>query len=489
MVEHFDVVVVGAGLSGIGAAWHLQDRSPDRSYVILEGRERLGGTWDLFRYPGIRSDSDMYTLGFSFKPWTNAKAIADGPSILRYLEETSREYGIDEHIRYGIRVESAAWSTERAAWDVVARRGEETLRFRCNFLFLCTGYYNYAQGYTPDFAGVEDFAGRVVHPQFWAGDIDYAGKRVVVIGSGATAVTLVPELAKQAAHVTMLQRSPTYVVSRPAEDRIANGLRSFLPATVAYGITRWKNVLLQQIFYRLARKRPDKVKERMVAMVRDHLGPDYDVETHFTPSYNPWDQRICLVPDADMFDAIRSGKAEVVTDHIDRFVAEGIRLKSGELLKADLVVTATGLELQLISDIKLCVDGVPVNLSKALTYKGMMLSDVPNMALSFGYTNASWTLKADLTSAYVCRLLNAMKKRGLRQVTPRLSAPVEEQPFLDFTSGYVQRAMERFPKQGTRKPWRLNQNYSRDLMALRFGGIDEEMEFSNPAPKAARVAA
>lgn len=489
MAEHFDVVVVGAGLSGIGAGWHLQDRCPDRSYVILEGRERLGGTWDLFRYPGIRSDSDMYTLGFSFKPWTDAKAIADGPTILAYLEETAREYGIDKHIRYGIRVESAAWSTEHARWEVVARRGDQVQHFTCNFLYMCTGYYNYARGYTPEFAGVGDFEGEIVHPQFWTSDVNYAGKRVVVIGSGATAVTLVPELAKQAAHVTMLQRSPTYVVSRPAEDKLANRLRRLLPATVAYGLTRWKNVLLQQFFYRLARNKPERAKQHLVQMVREELGPDYDVETHFTPRYNPWDQRICLVPDADMFAAIRDGTAEVVTDHIDRFVPRGIQLKSGKLLEADLVVTATGLELQMVSDIQLSVDGAPVELSKAMTYKGMMLSDVPNMALCFGYTNASWTLKADLTSAYVCRLLNAMKKRGLRQVTPRLEAPVEEHPFLDFTSGYVQRAMERFPKQGARKPWRLNQNYARDLMALRFGGIDEEMEFSNPEPRASKDAA
>lgn len=483
MAEHFDVVVVGAGISGVGAAWHLQDRTPERSYVILEGRERLGGTWDLFQYPGIRSDSDMYTLGFSFKPWTNAKAIADGPSILGYLDETVREHGIGNHIRYGIRVERAAWSTESAKWEVIARRGDEQLSFTCNFLYLCTGYYNYERAYTPDFEGTSDFRGRIVHPQFWDKDVDYSGKRVVVIGSGATAVTLVPELAKQAAHVTMLQRSPTYVVSRPAEDKLANRLRRMFPAKIAYGITRWKNVLLQQFFYRLARKRPDKVKQHMVRMVQDALGPDYDVKTHFTPDYNPWDQRVCLVPDGDMFEAVRDGAAEVVTDHIDRFVPEGILLKSGKTLAADLVVTATGLELQMISDIQLSVDDKPVELSKAVTYKGMMLSDVPNLALSFGYTNASWTLKADLTSAYVCRLLNAMQKRGVRQVTPRLAAPVEQQPFLDFTSGYVQRAMERFPKQGTRKPWRLNQNYSRDLMALRFGGIDDEMEFSNPEPR------
>ncbi|PXA90735.1 FAD-containing monooxygenase EthA [Nostoc sp. 3335mG] len=488
MAEHFDVVVVGAGLSGIGAGYHLQTHCPDRSYVILEGRERLGGTWDLFRYPGIRSDSDMYTLGFSFKPWTNAKAIADGPSILSYLKETAAEHGIDDHIRYRTRVTAASWSTEDALWRVTATENGEERHYTCGFLFMCTGYYNYSRGFAPEFEGADDFSGRIVHPQFWSDEIDYADKRVIVIGSGATAVTLVPELAKQAAHVTMLQRSPTYVVSRPSQDAVANGLRRVLPAKAAYAVTRWKNVLLQQFFYRLARKRPDKVKAHMVQMVRDQLGPDYDVERHFTPSYNPWDQRVCLVPDADLFATLRSGKAEVVTGHIRRFVQDGIELETGEILPADLIVTATGLELQLVSDIPLIVDGKTVDLSTRTTYKGMMLSDVPNLALSFGYTNASWTLKADLTSEYVCRLLKAMRKRGMRQATPRLTTPVEEMPFLDFTSGYVQRAMAKFPRQGTRKPWRLNQNYSRDLMALRYGSIDTDMEFSNPAPRSSPAA-
>jgi len=481
--EHFDVVVVGAGLSGIGAGYHLQANSPDRSYVILEARERLGGTWDLFRYPGIRSDSDMYTLGFSFRPWTDAKAIADGPSILRYLEDTAREYGIDRHIRYRHGVRGASWSSEDARWTLVVEHAGEERRLTCSFLFMCTGYYNYARGYLPDFPGASDFRGRIVHPQFWTDDIDYAGKRVVVIGSGATAVTLVPELARQAAHVTMLQRSPTYIVARPSEDAIANWLRRRLPPRVAYAITRWKNVLLQQYFYRAARRHPEKAKERIVDMVRQELGPDYDVGTHFTPCYNPWDQRLCLVPDADLFAAIRAGTAEVVTDTIERFTTTGIRLASGRALAADLVVTATGLELQLMSGIPVTVDGRQVRWSECMTYKGMMFSDVPNFAISFGYTNASWTLKADLTANYVTRLLNAMRRRGMRQATPRLREPVEELPFLDFTSGYVQRAMAQFPRQGSRRPWRLHQNYTRDVLALRFGGIDEEMEFSNPVPE------
>ncbi|MBO9712055.1 NAD(P)/FAD-dependent oxidoreductase [Sphingomonas sp.] len=488
MAEHFDVVVVGAGISGIGAGYHLQRDCPDRSYVILEGRDRIGGTWDLFRYPGIRSDSDMFTLGFSFRPWTESKAIADGPSILKYLDETAAEYGVDKHIRYRHRVKHAAWSTADAAWTVTAEADGETREFTCNFLYMCTGYYNYTKGYLPEFEGTADFRGRIVHPQFWTPDIDYAGKRVVVIGSGATAVTLVPELAKQAAHVVMLQRSPTYIVSRPSEDGIANWLRRKLPARTAYGITRWKNVLLQQFFYRAARKNPEKAKERILQMVRDELGPDYDIGTHFTPSYNPWDQRLCLVPDADLFDAIRAGKAEVVTDTIARFTETGLLLGSGKQLDADLVVTATGLELQLMSDIALEVDGKAIDPARSMAYKGMMLSDVPNLALSFGYTNASWTLKADLTSAYVCRLLNTMTKRRMRQATPRMKETVGETPFLDFTSGYVQRAMQRFPKQGTRKPWRVHQNYTRDVMALRFGSVDDEMEFSNPVPKRRKAA-
>ena len=487
MTEHFDVVVVGAGISGIGAGYHLQANSPDRSYVILEGRDRLGGTWDLFRYPGIRSDSDMYTLGFSFKPWTDAKAIADGPSILRYLDETAREYGIDQHIRHGHRVKSADWSSDEALWTVVADVDGAEVTFTCAFLFMATGYYNYAQGYTPDFAGFADFKGRIIHPQFWADDVDYAGKRIVVIGSGATAVTLVPELAKQAAHVTMLQRSPTYIVARPSEDKVANWLRSKLPARAAYGITRWKNVLLQQYFFRAMRKRPDRAKKSLVDMVRQEL-PGHDVDTHFTPRYNPWDQRLCLVPDADLFASLREGKASVVTDTIDRFTENGIRLASGEELAADLVVTATGLEIQLLGGIPVTIDGERFEPAKHMTYKGMMFSDVPNFAISFGYTNASWTLKADLTANYVTRLLNAMKKRGMRQVTPRLKEPVEAIPFLEFTSGYVQRAAPQLPRQGKRAPWRLYQNYTLDVMALKFGGIDQEMEFSNPVPAGRRAA-
>lgn len=488
MAEHFDVVVVGAGISGIGAGYFLQRDCPDRSYVILEGRARTGGTWDLFRYPGIRSDSDMYTLGYSFKPWTQAKAIADGPAILAYLDETAREHGIDRHIRTDHRVIAASWSTPDARWTVTVERGaaKERVEFTCNFLFMCSGYYKYDAGYLPEFAGREDFAGSIVHPQHWPQGLDYAGKRVVVIGSGATAVTLVPELAKTAAQVTMLQRSPTYIVSRPAEDGIANWLRRWLPGRLAYRLTRIKNIAMGQLFYRLARRNPDKTRDRIVAMVRDELGPDYDVATHFTPRYNPWDQRICLVPDADLFAAIRAGKAAVVTDHIDRFERDGIRLKSGALLPADIIVTATGLDLQLMGGVPFTVDGARVDPAQSLGYKAMMYSDIPNLASSFGYTNASWTLKSDLTCAYVCRLLNAMERRGMRQVTPRVGAEVTREAFLDFTSGYVQRAIDRFPKQGDKRPWRVHQNYTLDLIDLKFGGIDAGMEFSNPEPATVR---
>lgn len=482
MTEHVDVIVVGAGISGIGTGYHLQTRCPDRSYVILEGRQSMGGTWDLFRYPGIRSDSDMHTLGFVFHPWTAAKSIADGPSIRAYVEETAQAYGIDRKIRYGHHVKSAAWSTEDARWTVKATGPDGPVTLTCNFLSMCAGYYNYAKAYSPEFEGADSFAGQIVHPQFWPEDLDYSGKNVVVIGSGATAVTLVPSMAKTAAHVTMLQRSPTYIVARPGEDGVANWLRGKLPAKAAYGITRWKNVLMGMFFYRMARKRPAQIKERMIGMVRDQLGPDYDVATHFTPRYNPWDQRVCLVPDGDLFTAINAGTASIVTDTIARITPDGIHLDSGKDLPADVIVTATGLELQLMSGVAFSLDGKPIELAGRLQYKGMMFDGVPNLSSTFGYTNASWTLKADLTAVYVCRLLNTMKKRGLRQATPSNDDPsMKQEAFLDFTSGYVQRAAAALPVQGARKPWKLNQNYALDLLALKFGSVDDSMRFSNPA--------
>jgi len=480
--EHFDILIVGAGISGIGAAYHLQAACPHRTYAVLEARDTVGGTWDLFRYPGIRSDSDMYTLGYSFRPWTHPKAIADGPSILSYVRETAHEYGIDRRIRYDHRVKRASWSTADAKWTVEVERGpsREIARFSCSFLFMCCGYYDYAAGYSPEFPGIDRFSGRVVHPQKWTDDIEYAGKRVVVIGSGATAVTLVPAMAETAAHVTMLQRSPTYVVSRPSEDSIANRLRPHLPPSVAYGITRWKNVLLGMFFFRLARGSPERVKRLVLRGVRQELGEDYDVQTHFTPRYNPWDQRMCLVPDGDLFRAIRSGRASVVTDHIETFTEKGIKLRSGAELEADIVVTATGLNLMLLGDAQLTVDGRRVDLAKTMQYKGMMFSDVPNLAATFGYTNASWTLKVDLTCEYVCRLLNHMEKTGQRQCTPRRSDPsITEEPYVNFSSGYFQRSLAKFPKQGSRTPWKLYQNYALDLVTLRYSSVqDAEIEFA-----------
>jgi cation diffusion facilitator CzcD-associated flavoprotein CzcO len=475
LAEHFDVVVIGAGLSGIGAGCHLTRDRPGKSYVVLEGRETSGGTWDLFRYPGIRSDSDMYTLGYSFRPWSQAKAIADGPAILNYIRETAAAYDVDRHIRYSHKVTHASWSSEDALWTVTASRGPsgETARFTCSFLFTCSGYYNYEGGYTPDFVGTERFAGRIVHPQHWPDDLDLSGKRIVVIGSGATAVTLVPALAQTAAHVTMLQRSPSYVVSRPAEDDFANMLRRRLPARLAYAVTRWRNVLLQQFMFNMARRKPADFKKRLIGMVQAELGGDYDVETHFTPRYNPWDQRLCLVPDSDLFAAIRSGRASVVTDTIDTFTEAGLKLASGQLLEADIIVTATGLKMQILSGMAIDVDGVRVDVSKAMSYKGMMYSGVPNLATTFGYTNASWTLKADLTCNYVCRLLAYMDARGYVQATPTRDADVEEAPFLDFTSGYVQRALDHLPRQGVKAPWKLYQNYARDLLTLRYGKLDD----------------
>jgi len=479
--EHFDVLVVGAGLSGIGAGYHLQEKCPNRSYAILEARDSIGGTWDLFRYPGIRSDSDMYTLGYSFRPWTGAKAIADGPSILEYVRQTAKDSGIDRNIRFHHRVKRAQWSTADSQWTVEAERGpsQETMRFTCNFLLMCSGYYDYAQGYTPDFPGTERYRGRIVHPQKWTDDVDYAGKRVVVIGSGATAVTLVPSMAETAAHVTMLQRSPSYILSLPAQDPIANALRRILPSKLAYAITRWKNVLLTMLVFQLSRRRPEWIKKLIHKGVRAALGPDYDVDQHFKPRYNPWDQRMCLVPDGDLFRSIREGRVSVVTDHIETFTEKGLKLKSGAELEADVIVTATGLNLLAMGGMQVSVDNRPIDLSKTLSYKGMMLSGVPNLASAIGYTNASWTLKCDLTCEYVCRLLNYMDKNGFQQCVPRNDDPsITELPLIDFSSGYVQRSIGKFPKQGSKRPWKLYQNYALDIVTLKFGSVNDAMVFS-----------
>jgi cation diffusion facilitator CzcD-associated flavoprotein CzcO len=477
--EHFDVIIVGAGLSGVGAGVHLGERCPGKSYLILEGRESMGGTWDLFRYPGVRSDSDMHTLGYRFKPWRAAKAIADGPAILDYVKETAAEYQVDRHIRYQHLATRAAWSSQTATWTVEALQKDsgKSVRFTCNFLFMCAGYYSYRRGYTPEFEGLENYQGRLVHPQEWPEDLDYAGKRVIVVGSGATAMTLVPAMAKDVAHIVMLQRSPTYVVSRPDKDVIANTLRRFMPARWAYAITRWKNVGLQQLMYRRTRTHPEQVKGKLLHLVRKALGPDYDVEKHFTPRYNPWDQRLCLVPNGDLFEAIRSGQASIVTDRIERFTETGIQLESGQVLEADIIVTATGLNLVVLGEMQFVVDGAPVDFSETWTYKGMMYSDVPNLVSTFGYINASWTLRADLTSEYVCRLINRMDETGTRQVTPRLreiDRQMPARPWIDhFSSGYMQREMHRFPKQGDHEPWVNPQNYGKDKKMIRSAPLED----------------
>jgi monooxygenase len=468
---HVDVLIVGAGISGIDAAFHLQTRCKGKSYAILEAREAIGGTWDLFRYPGIRSDSDMYTLGFPFRPWRGDRAIVDGPSIRAYVEDTARAFGIDRHIRFGHKVTRASWSSADALWAVEVETASGARAFTCRFLFLCSGYYDYAKGYRPQWPGESDFRGRIMHPQFWPEDLDYVGRRVVVIGSGATAVTLVPTLAEKAAHVTMLQRSPSYIVARPSRDRLAGPLGPRL--------TRLKNVLLGIYFFNRARRKPERVRRWIKHMAAKALPAGFDVERHLSPLYDPWDQRLCLVPDGDLFAAVKAGKVAIATDSIARFTSDGVRLESGETLKADIVVTATGLVIRLLGGIELLVDGAPVNVADRLTYKGMMLSDVPNLALSFGYTNASWTLKCDLTSRYVCRLLNHMDRHGFATCAPRPPKDrVERRPLLDFTSGYVKRAEAGLPKQGARPPWRLHQNYIRDLAMLSLSPVtDDAMEF------------
>ncbi|WP_433280361.1 flavin-containing monooxygenase [Micromonospora sp. CA-244673] len=492
--DHVDVLIVGAGLSGVGAAVHLQRQCPGKTYAVLEARGAVGGTWDLFRYPGIRSDSDMFTLGYSFKPWTNPKAIADGDAIRSYVRETAREYGVQQHIRFHHRALRAEWDSATARWTVHAHRDDtgEDVVLTCGFLFTNSGYYRYDEGYTPEFPGVERYAGRLVHPQHWPEDLDYAGKRVVVIGSGATAVTLVPAMAERAGHVTMLQRSPTYVISLPSRDPVADAARRWLPAKAAYAVTRWKNVALGVANFQLSRRAPGLVKRFLRRAARGKLPVGYDLDRHFSPRYNPWDQRLCVVPDGDLFAALRAGTASVVTDTIDTFTERGIRLASGEELPADVVVTATGLNLLALGGMTLVVDGAEVDLASTVAYKGMMLSGVPNFAMTIGYTNASWTLKADLVATYVCRLLRHLDDTGQQIVTPLAPDSDDLVPIIDLQSGYVLRAVDQLPKQGPEAPWRLHQNYPRDVLLMRHGRLtDAGVRFSRagtPATLADRPA-
>ena len=486
---HFDVLIIGAGLSGIGAACHLVQKRPRTTFALLEARNAIGGTWDLFRYPGIRSDFDMSTFGYAFRPWSDSKAIADGPSILRYLAETAKAYGVDRHIRFGLKVVRASWRSADASWALeVDSADAKKLTFSCNFLILCTGYYEYEDGYMPGWPGMERFSGRIVHPQKWPQDLDYDGKRVVVIGSGATAVTIVPAMASRALHVVMLQRSPTYVVARRAEEALDKRLKR-LPVRLASGVIRWKNILLQMYLYRLSRRKPAAMRAQIIKLAQAELGPELDAAEYFTPRYEPWDQRLCLVPDGDLFAAMRAGKASIVNGVIETFTETGVRLISGREIAADLIVTATGLKVRLMGAVAIEVDGAPVDIASTIAYKGVMFSDIPNLASIFGYTNASWTLKSDLIAEYVCRLLSHMDRRGYAICTPRLGdTAIAEEPTLPLTSGYIERAKHLFFKQGVKKPWRVNQNYARDVIAFRFGAIqDGALKFGRrkPASRAA----
>ncbi len=482
-----DVLIVGAGISGIGAAYHVKTMCPNRTFAVIEGREQLGGTWDLFRYPGVRSDSDMHTLGYRFKPWTSRKAIADGPSILAYLRETVEEFDLAQHITYGVHVTRADWSSSEGRWTVIGRQNGEEVRYSCSYLFMCTGYYRYSKGFEPDIPGLSTFGGAVVHPQFWPKDLDYAGKRVVVIGSGATAMTIVPSMARTAAHVTMLQRSPTYVVARPDVDSVAEFLRKFLPAKVAYRLVRFKNTTMQQFFYKRMRAYPQQAKERLMGFVREAVGGVVDVDTHFNPTYFPWDQRLCLLPNGDLFEALKAGTASIVTDTIRTVDARGIELTSGSRIDADIIVTATGLHLVTLGEVDFAKDGEPIDFSQTWTYKGMSYSGVPNLATSFGYINASWTLRADLTCEYVCRLLNHMDKVGATVCTPTLREGEEsmpQRPWVDgFTPGYMNRVMHLMPKQGDREPWLNPQDYKRDIDLFRKSPVDDGvMRFTATVP-------
>ena len=482
---HKNVIVIGAGISGIAAGYNLKKSCPNKSFAILEGRESLGGTWDLFKYPGIRSDSDMHTLGYRFKPWIHDKSIADGPSILEYLNETVDENNLKKNILINHKVKSANWNSDKSLWELEINNKDQLVNMTCDFLFLCGGYFSYSKPHMPSFINQEKFEGQIIHPQFWNDQLDYTNKKVVVIGSGATAITLVPAIAEKAKHVVMLQRSPSYVVSRPSEDAINRFLRKFLPIKFTYFLIRWKNILWQSYTFFLARKFPERIKKGILDLLKDELGSDFDINKHFTPSYKPWDQRMCLVPDSDLFSAIKNNKASVVTDKVKQFESDGILLESGVQITTDIIVTATGIELNSLNDINVTMDNVKVNAHERLTYKGMMLSGVPNFALSFGYVNASWTLRADLTCEYVCRLISLMDKKGVD-----CCAPINDQSaygdddLIDFTSGYVQRGLHLMPKQGNKAPWKNYQNYLKDIFAVRLFSIkDSNLNFYNQKNK------
>ena len=480
----YDVVIVGAGLSGIGTAYWLQKKCPGKRFTILEARDTMGGTWDLFRYPGIRSDSDMFTFGYSFKPWENIQPLADGESIRNYLVETAIENRIDQKIQYGHKVIETNWSSEEACWTLKALETSsgETKKIKTQFLYMCSGYYSYEEAHRPGFEGEQDFHGDIVIPQFWPEDLDYAGKKVVIIGSGATAVTLMPTMAETAAHVTMLQRSPTYIMPLPNRVGLYKFLKKILPLKWAYNIIRWRNILLSIFSFWFARSSPERAKKFFMKTAAKELKPDFDVDKHLNPKYNPWDQRLCVVPDADLFRAINQEKASIVTDHIDRFTGKGILLTSGERLDADIIVLATGLKMRMLGGAVAKVDGKVIETNSVMVYKGMMISGIPNFAIAFGYTNASWTLKSDLTANYICRLMNYMDKKGYHVVFPQPDSEVEEEPFLDFNSGYVLRAQQILPKQGSRKPWRVYQNYIQDMLTIKYGKIaDKVLKFESKA--------
>ncbi len=478
-MKKYDVVIVGAGLSGIGAAYHIQDKCPNKTFTVLEARASMGGTWDLFKYPGIRSDSDMYTLGFSFNPWKAPKAIADGPSILAYIKETARKFGIDKKIQYQHKLVNADWSSEENVWNLHIEGNEqvEDSQIQCNFLFMCSGYYDYESGYTPSFPNSDTFKGSIIHPQKWDTSLDYTDKNVVIIGSGATAVTLVPEMSKKAHKVTMLQRSPTYILNLPREDKFANFFKKILPAKAAHHLARWKNILMSMFLYNLSRRRPDGMRNWLKKEAQKAIGERYN-DADFDPKYNPWDQRLCLIPDNDLFDAIRAEKVDIVTDTIDQFTPEGIRLTSGKTLPADIIVTATGLKLKLFGGMQIFKDGQVIDLTKEHAYRGVMLSNIPNFAFAVGYTNASWTLKCDLNCHFVTRIINQIDEQGARACVPRFDPEIGSETLIDLSAGYVQRAKDILPKQGTKAPWKVHQNYIKDLRSLKYGTVKgEELEY------------